>query len=56
MNHKRRRHKAARAGCLLCKPHKRGAGMEHDLRVARIPCEWRDRAGVARERDELVTA
>ena len=23
MNFKRKRHKAARAGCLLCKPHKR---------------------------------
>jgi hypothetical protein len=31
MNHKRRRHKAARAGCLMCKPNKRGAGMEKKL-------------------------
>ncbi|MFO1269509.1 MAG: hypothetical protein U1F67_23790 [Rubrivivax sp.] len=28
MNHKRRRHKTARAGCLLCKMHKRG-GAKH---------------------------
>lgn len=31
MNHKRRRHKAARAGCLMCKPNKFGAGMEKKL-------------------------
>jgi hypothetical protein len=24
MNFKRKRHKTARAGCLMCKPHKRG--------------------------------
>ena len=24
MHHKRKRHKTRRAGCLLCKPHKRG--------------------------------
>lgn len=29
MNHKRRRPKAARAGCLMCKPNKLGKGMEH---------------------------
>jgi hypothetical protein len=31
MNHKRRRHKAARSGCLMCKPNKRGGGMEKKL-------------------------
>jgi hypothetical protein len=31
MNHKRRRHKAARAGCLMCKPNKRGKGREKKL-------------------------
>jgi hypothetical protein len=30
-HHKRRRHKAARAGCLLCKPNKRGHGNENKL-------------------------
>jgi len=24
LNHKRKRHKTARAGCLMCKPQKRG--------------------------------
>lgn len=28
MNHKRRRPKRRRAGCLLCKPNKLGHGME----------------------------
>lgn len=31
MHHKRRRPKARRAGCLMCKPHKFGHGMENDL-------------------------
>ncbi len=31
MNHKRRRPKQARAGCLLCKPNKLGKGMETRL-------------------------
>jgi hypothetical protein len=30
MHHKRRRHKAARAGCLYCKPNKLGQGMENE--------------------------
>jgi len=30
-NHKRRRPKARRAGCLLCKPNKFGHGMEREL-------------------------
>jgi hypothetical protein len=28
MNHKRRRPKARRAGCRMCKPNKLGAGLE----------------------------
>jgi hypothetical protein len=31
MNHKRGRPKAARAGCLMCKPNKFGHGMERKL-------------------------
>ena len=31
MNHKRGKPKQARAGCLLCKPHKFGHGKEHDF-------------------------
>ena len=31
MNFKRRRPKAARAGCLMCKPNKLGKGMEKKL-------------------------
>ena len=31
MNHKRKRSKQARAGCLLCKPNKLGKGMEKKL-------------------------
>jgi hypothetical protein len=31
MNHKRGKAKAQRAGCLMCKPHKFGHGMENDL-------------------------
>jgi len=31
MNHKRRRPKQARAGCLLCKPNKMGKGLESKL-------------------------
>jgi len=31
MNHKRRRPKRVRAGCLLCKPNKLGMGMERKL-------------------------
>ena len=31
MNHKRRRSKQLRAGCLLCKPNKLGKGMEKRL-------------------------
>lgn len=34
MNHKRRRPKARRAGCLLCKPNKLGRGMEKKLQHA----------------------
>lgn len=30
-NHKRRRPKPARAGCLMCKPNKLGKGMEKKL-------------------------
>jgi hypothetical protein len=29
MNHKRRRHKTARAGCLMCKPNKRPGWPAH---------------------------
>lgn len=31
MNHKRRRPKQSRAGCLMCKPNKLGKGMEKKL-------------------------
>jgi len=31
MHHKRRRHKAARAGCLLCKPSKLSGWPVHEL-------------------------
>jgi len=31
MNHKRKRPKPSRAGCLLCKPNKLGKGMEKKL-------------------------
>ncbi len=31
MNHKKRRPKSRRAGCLLCKPNKLGQGMENKL-------------------------
>ena len=31
MNHKRRRPKARRAGCLMCKPNKMGMGREKVL-------------------------
>jgi hypothetical protein len=31
MNHKRKRPKQRRAGCLLCKPNKLGKGMEKKL-------------------------
>lgn len=31
MNHKRKRPKQARAGCLLCKPNKMGKGLEGKL-------------------------
>ena len=31
MNHKRKRPKQLRAGCLLCKPNKLGKGMEKKL-------------------------
>ena len=31
MNHKRKRPKQSRAGCLLCKPNKLGKGMEKKL-------------------------
>jgi hypothetical protein len=31
MNHKRKRPKQSRAGCLLCKPNKLGKGMEKRL-------------------------
>lgn len=31
MNHKRRRPKSRRAGCLLCKPNKLGRGLEYKL-------------------------
>ena len=31
MNHKRKRPKQRRAGCLLCKPNKLGKGMENKL-------------------------
>ena len=31
MNHKRKRPKQVRAGCLLCKPNKLGKGMEKKL-------------------------
>ena len=31
MNHKRKRSKQSRAGCLLCKPNKLGKGMEKKL-------------------------
>ena len=31
MNHKRKRPKQARAGCLMCKPNKLGKGMEKEL-------------------------
>ncbi len=34
MNHKRRRPKARRAGCLLCKPNKFGHGMERSIQHA----------------------
>jgi hypothetical protein len=33
-NHKRRRPKQARAGCLLCKPNKLGQGNEKDFHRA----------------------
>ena len=31
MNHKRKRPKQSRAGCLMCKPNKLGKGMEKKL-------------------------
>ena len=31
MNHKRKRSKQSRAGCLMCKPNKLGKGMENKL-------------------------
>jgi len=49
MNHKRKRPKNRRAGCLMCKPHKgNGAGAEKDTANARrrmqadAPGEWTD--------------
>jgi hypothetical protein len=34
VNHKRRRPKQRRAGCLLCKPNKLGQGMEREFHHA----------------------
>ena len=34
MNHKRRRPKKRRAGCLMCKPNKLGQGMENQYHHA----------------------
>ncbi len=31
MRHRKKRAKAQRAGCLMCKPNKLGQGMEHKL-------------------------
>lgn len=31
MNHKRKKPKSSRAGCLMCKPNKLGKGMERKL-------------------------
>lgn len=33
MNHKRKRPKSTRAGCLLCKPHKRQGACAHDVNM-----------------------
>jgi len=35
MNHKRKRPKSSRAGCLLCKPHKKNGCHEEKPSVAR---------------------
>lgn len=35
MNHKRKRPKSSRAGCLLCKPHKKNGCHEERPSVAR---------------------
>lgn len=33
MNHKRKRHPNARAGCAMCKPQKKGKGANPDTKV-----------------------
>lgn len=51
MNHKRRRPKNRRAGCLLCKPHKANGAKG---REASLPA--RERRALARARSELRDA
>lgn len=36
MNHKRRRPKNSRAGCLMCKPHKANHAKKKDKEVAAV--------------------
>ncbi len=46
MNHKRRRPKSSRAGCMLCKPHKRqGCHEEKPSVVRKIQVTKEERMG-----------
>ena len=36
MHHKRKRHPNARAGCAMCKPQKKGKGMNADKEVGHV--------------------
>lgn len=48
MNHKRKRPKSRRAGCLLCKPYKmQGACPRH------INMRWSDRRGAEGAREQI---
>jgi hypothetical protein len=53
MNHKRKRPKPSRAGCLLCKPNKLGKGMEKKLGHRGFG-KLRKEAGVKQDLAELV--
>lgn len=48
MHHKRKRPKNARAGCLLCKPHKMNGGCPRDRDM-----RWGDRRRGEAARDQL---
>lgn len=53
MNHKRKRHKGARAGCLLCKPHKENGRSKTKLFLDNFKGGWRHRANEAIADNEL---